>query len=67
MVQITVNWRLYEQQVNLLRDAVSVESDIIDMADGVDESGVYARAYKAAAELVDDLRELHIKTRKKNA
>lgn len=67
MVQITVNWGLYQQQVALLRDAVSVESDLIEMADGVDERGPYIRAYQESAKLVDDLRELHNKTRKRNA
>jgi hypothetical protein len=67
MVQITINWGLYKKQIRLLRDAVSVESDLIEMADGVDESGRYTDAYKEAADLVDDLRELHKKTRKKNA
>jgi len=67
VVQITVNWGLYQQQVALLRDAVSVESDLIEMADGVDERGPYIRAYQESAKLVDDLRELHNKTRKRNA
>jgi len=67
MVQITVNWGLYKRQLALLRDAVAVESDLIEMAHGVDESGAYPCAYKEAADLVDDLRELHTKTRKRNA
>jgi len=58
---------MYRQQLAILRDSVAVEHDLLDMADGVDESGAYSCAYKEAADLVDDLRKLHVKTRKRNA